>query len=575
MRVTQFPITTLRETPADAEIVSHQLMLKSGMIRRLASGLYTWAPFGLRVLRKVEQVIREEMNRAGGIELLMPTVQPAELWQESGRWEQYGPELLRFKDRKEAAFCFGPTHEEIITDYARRELKSYKELPVNFYQIQTKFRDEVRPRFGVMRSREFIMKDAYSFHLSQDSLQQTYDAMYQAYSRIFSRLGLKFRAVLADTGSIGGDASHEFHVLAESGEDAIAFSDQSDYAANVELAEAVTPAGERAAASAEMNTVDTPDQHSIDEVAAFLNIDPQQTVKTLIVMGEEENSVVAILMRGNDQLNEIKAEKLPGVASPLTYADDDTLRSLIGCNAGSIGPVGLDQKSGITIYADRATRNLADFVCGANQDGKHLTGVNWVRDLPEPPFVDVRNVEEGDPSPDGKGTLSILRGIEVGHIFQLGTKYTEAMDARVLNENGKAEVMTMGCYGIGVTRVVAASIEQNHDDNGIIWPDALAPFQLSIIPINYHKSEQVREATDSLYQQLNEAGYDILLDDRAMRPGPMFADHELIGIPHRLVVSDRGLNEGQLEFKSRTDDAATKINKDAVLDFIGKKLACS
>jgi prolyl-tRNA synthetase len=574
MKVSRFPISTLREVPADAEIISHQLMLKSGMIRRLASGLYTWAPFGLRVLRKVEAIVREEMNRAGAVELLMPTVQPAELWQESGRWEQYGPELLRFKDRKGAEFCFGPTHEEIITEYVRKELKSYKELPVNFYQIQTKFRDEVRPRFGVMRSREFIMKDAYSFHLSQDCLQKTYDVMFDAYKRIFTRLGLKFRAVLADTGSIGGSASHEFHVLADSGEDAIAFSSESDYAANVELAEALPPAGERPAPSQQMQTVDTPDQHSIDEVAAFLETDTSNIIKTLLVLGEkdgEENGVVALLMRGNDALNEIKAEKLQGVFSPLSYATDEQILSAIGCNAGSIGPVGLADK-GIKVYADHATSNMADFTCGANRDGKHLTGVNWQQDLPEAEFVDMRNVLEGDPSPDGKGTLSILRGIEVGHIFQLGKKYSAAMDAKVLNENGKAEVMTMGCYGIGVTRVVAASIEQNHDENGIIWPEALAPFQISLVPINYQKSADVRKATDTLYNELLGAGYDVLLDDRKMRAGAMFADHELIGIPHRIVISERGLKENQLEFKSRTDDEAMTIEQSAVLAFLAEKL---
>ncbi len=575
MKVSQFPISTLREVPADAEIISHQLMLKAGMIRRLASGLYTWAPFGLRVLRKVEAVIREEMNRAGGVELLMPTVQPAELWQESGRWEQYGPELLRFKDRKGAEFCFGPTHEEIITEYVRKELKSYKELPVNFYQIQTKFRDEVRPRFGVMRSREFIMKDAYSFHLSQDCLQQTYDAMFDAYNRIFTRLGLTFRPVLADTGSIGGSASHEFHVLADSGEDAIAFSSDSDYAANVELAEALPPSGERPAPSQPMQTVDTPDQHSIDEVAAFLETDTSQIMKTLIVLGEKEgetNGVVALLMRGNDPLNEIKAEKLAGVYAPLTYASDEQLLDAIGCHAGSIGPLGLADK-GIPVYADHATKNMANFICGANQDGKHLSGVNWQRDLPEALFVDIRNVVEGDPSPDGKGTLSILRGIEVGHIFQLGKKYSEAMDAKVLNENGKAETMTMGCYGIGVTRVVAASIEQNHDENGIIWPEALAPFQISIVPINYQKSDEVRQATDTLYAELMEAGFDVLLDDRKMRAGAMFADHELIGIPHRIVISERGLKENQLEFKSRTEDDAMLLNRQDLLHFLHEKLA--
>jgi len=569
MKVSQFPLSTLREIPADAEIISHQLMLKAGMIRRLASGLYTWAPLGLKVLRRVEAVIREEMNRAGAIELLMPVVQPAELWMESGRWEQYGPELLRFKDRKGAEFCLGPTHEEIITDYARKEIKSYKELPLNFYQIQTKFRDEVRPRFGVMRSREFIMKDAYSFHLTQESLQQTYDAMFDAYNRIFSRLGLEFRPVLADTGSIGGSASHEFHVLADSGEDAIAFSDSSNYAANIELAEALPPEGARPAASQTMEMVDTPDAHTIDEVSAFLQLPPEQSIKTLLVNGEEENSIIAILMRGNDQLNEIKAEKLPGIASPLTYANDEQLREVAGCNAGSIGPVGLAVK----IYADHATRNMADFVCGANQDGKHYTGVNWGRDLPEPDYVDVRNVQEGDPSPDGQGKLNILRGIEVGHIFQLGDKYARAMNATVLGENGKPEIMTMGCYGIGVTRVVAAAIEQNHDENGIIWPEALAPFQLSIIPINYHKSDAVKQQADALYKELSQAGYDVLLDDRNMRPGAMFADHELIGIPHRLVISDRGLKAGQLEYKSRTDDKATDIDIESVHDFIAEKLA--
>ena len=568
MKVSQFPFSTLREIPADAEIISHQLMLKAGMIRRLASGLYVWAPLGVKVLRKVEAIVRNEMNKAGAIELLMPVVQPAELWQESGRWKQYGPELQRFKDRKGAEFCLGPTHEEIITDYVRKELKSYKDLPINFYQIQTKFRDEVRPRFGVMRSREFIMKDAYSFHLTQESLQETYDAMFKAYINIFTRLGLDFRPVLADTGSIGGSASHEFHVLADSGEDAIAFSNESDYAANVELAEAVAPKGERPKPSQEMQIIDTPNMHTIDELSAFLKLDPKYSIKTLIVAGEEENTVVTILMQGNDQLNELKAEKLDGVAVPLSYATDEQLLEAAGCQAGSIGPIGLKTK----IYADRATMNMADFVCGANQDGKHYTGVNWGRDLPEAEFVDVRNVVEGDPSPDGKGTLSILRGIEVGHIFQLGKKYSEAMNATVLAENGKPEVMTMGCYGIGITRVIASSIEQNHDDNGIIWPEALAPFQLSIIPINYHKSEAVRQTADKIYADLIESGFDILLDDRNMRPGAMFADHELIGIPHRMVISDRGIKAGQVEYKARTGGDAMDIELNEVLDFISTKL---
>lgn len=572
MKVSQFPITTLREVPADAEIISHQLMLKSGMIRRISSGLYTWAPFGLKVLRKVENIVREEMNRSGAIELLMPTVQPGELWEESGRWEEYGPELLRFKDRKGTEFCYGPTHEEIITEYARKELKSYKELPLNFYQIQTKFRDEVRPRFGVMRSREFIMKDAYSFHVNQESLQETYDIMFDTYCRIFDRLGMKYRPVQADSGSIGGSTSHEFHVLADAGEDAIAFSNESEYAANVELAEAVKPIGERPAPSKEMKSIDTPDQHTIDDVSAFLKVDPNQSIKTLIIAGENDadgnETVVSIIMRGNDQLNELKAEKLEGVLSPLAYATDEQLLSHIGCNAGSIGPVGLKMK----VYADFATSDMADFVCGANEDDKHLTGVNWSRDLPEPDFVDVRNVVEGDPSPDGKGTLNILRGIEVGHIFQLGQKYTKAMNATVLSENGKPEVMTMGCYGVGITRVVAASIEQNHDENGIVWPEALAPFQLSIVPINYQKSEEVRESADTLYGILESAGYDVLLDDRKMRAGAMFADHELLGIPHRIVISDRGLKEGKLEYKGRTDEEATTIEKDNVLEFLARRI---
>ncbi len=557
MKVSHFPISTLRETPADAEIKSHQLMLKAGMIKRVSSGLYTWAPFGLKVMRKVENIVREEMNKAGAVELLMPTIQPAELWHESGRWEQFGPELLRMNDRKGAEFCYGPTHEEIITDYVRKELKSYKELPVTYYQIQTKFRDEVRPRFGVMRSREFIMKDAYSFHTTQESLQETYDTIHAAYTSIFNRMGLKFRPVLADSGAIGGSTSHEFHVLADSGEDAIAFSNESEYAANIEMAVALPPKGERPAPSEEMQTIDTPDSHTIDAVSAFLNKPPESSLKTLIVEGEEEGEVVAILMQGNDQLNELKAEKIEGIGSPLTQATEEQLLQAVGCDAGSIGPVGLK----IKIFADHATKNMADFVCGANINDKHHTGVNWGRDLPEPEYVDVRNVAEGDPSPDGKGTLGILRGIEVGHIFQLGTKYSDAMDASVLGENGKPTIMTMGCYGIGVTRVVAASIEQNHDDNGIIWPDALAPFQLSIVPINYHKSEEVKSNTDALYEQLIEAGYDVLLDDRNMRPGAMFADHELIGIPHRIVISDRGLKEGQVEFKSRTADDASDVQR--------------
>ena len=568
MKVSNFPISTLRETPAEAELISHQLMLKAGLIKRLSSGLYTWGPIGLKVMRKVENIVREEMTNISAVELLMPNVQPAELWEESGRWSQFGPELLRMKDRKGAEFCYGPTHEEVITDYVRREVSSYKDLPVSYYQIQTKFRDEVRPRFGVMRSREFIMKDAYSFHTTEESLQATYDDMYSAYNKIFSRMDLNFRPVQADSGSIGGSASQEFHVLADSGEDAIAFSNESDYAANVEMAEALPPKGERPAPSETMELIDTPNAHTIDDVSAQLNKDPRTSIKSLLVKGEEEGSVITLLMQGNDHLNELKAEKLEGVYSPLTYATEEELLSAAGCNAGSIGPVGLKTK----IYADHATKNMADFVCGANQDGKHYVGVNWDRDLPEADYVDLRDVVEGDPSPDGKGTLSILRGIEVGHIFQLGTKYSEAMKATVLGENGKPVTMTMGCYGIGITRVVAACIEQKHDENGIIWPTELAPFQLSIVPINYHKSETVKETADQLHSDLIAAGYDVLLDDRNMRPGAMFADHELIGIPHRVVISDRGLKEGQLEFKSRTANEAENIAQADILSFISNTL---
>jgi prolyl-tRNA synthetase len=567
MRVSQFPISTLRETPADAEIISHQLMLKAGLIRRLASGLYTWAPFGLRVLRKVEAVIRDELNKAGAVELLMPSVQPAELWQESGRWEQYGAELLRMRDRHGRDFCYGPTHEEIIVDYARKELNSYKQLPANFYQIQTKFRDEVRPRFGIMRAREFLMKDAYSFHLSQESLQDTYDVMFACYSRIFARLDLKFRPVRADTGSIGGNASHEFHVLADAGEDAIAFSDQGDYAANVELAETLAPTEARAEPSMMMQSIATPNQHSIEAVCAFLNCNASQVLKTLLVQGEDDD-VVALLVRGDHELNELKAEKIAGIANPLCFANEEQIQASAGCTAGSIGPVGLD----IRIIADFSTQNLVDFTCGANQDGQHLTGVNWRRDLPEAAFMDLRNVVEGDPSPDGQGTLSLVRGIEVGHIFQLGTKYTEAMKATVLNENGKAQVMTMGCYGIGVSRVVAAAIEQNYDKQGICWPSAIAPFQLSIVPLNYFKSAAVKAAADALYKDLSEQGYEVLLDDRNMRPGAMFADHELLGIPHRVVISDRGLKKGEYEYKARQGGEAIYIPLEQINAFIAKTI---
>ena len=566
MRTSKFLLATVKETPADAEIISHQLMLRAGLVRKMAAGLYNWLPMGLRVLRKVEAIIREEMERAEAQEVLMPVVQAAELWEESGRWEQYGPELLRITDRHGREFCLGPTHEEIITDLIRNELRSYKQLPATFYQIQTKFRDEIRPRFGVMRSREFIMKDAYSFHIDQESLNETYELMHAAYSRIFTRIGLEFRPVDADTGSIGGAVSHEFHVLAASGEDAIAFSDASDYAANIELAEAICTT-ERPAATAEMTTVDTPDQHSIEEVSQFLKVDSNQCLKTLIVNGEEA-SLVALVLRGDHELNSIKAEKLEGVASPLTMADEKKIQQVIGCSVGSLGPVGLE----IPIIVDRAAAALADFVCGANEDGKHLRGVNWVRDLPEPSVMDLRNVLEGDDSPDGKGTLSIARGIEVGHIFQLGDKYSKAMDANVLDENGKKRVMTMGCYGIGVSRVVAAAIEQNNDDNGIIWPDAIAPFTIALLPMNMHKSQRVREATESLYTQLQDAGFDVLFDDRKERPGVMFADMELIGIPHRIVVGEKGLDAGTLEYKGRCDKDKTEIALDSVIDFMKEKI---
>ncbi len=567
MRTSDFHLSTLKETPSDAEIVSHQLMLRSGMIRKIATGIYTWLPLGLRVLRKVETIVREEMDRAGALELLMPSVQPAELWQESGRWEQYGPELLRFTDRHQREFCYGPTHEEVITDIARRELRSYRQLPVNYYQIQTKFRDEIRPRFGVMRAREFLMKDAYSFHLDQASLQRTYEHMFETYTRIFTRLGLKFRPVEADTGSIGGQASHEFHVLADSGEDAIAFSSASDYAANVELAPALPPSQPRPQPGEPLRTVDTPDQHSIDQVSAFLGVTPARCLKTLLV--ESDNGgIVALVLRGDHELNEIKAARLPGVASPLTFASEARIRETTGCGAGSIGPVGLD----VPVYADHAAAAASDFVCGANEDGKHLTGVNWGRDLPEPETVDIRNIVAGDPSPDGKGTVEIARGIEVGHIFQLGDKYSRALNATVLDENGKEQVMIMGCYGIGVSRVVAAAIEQNHDERGIIWPNALAPFQVALCPMNLHKSTRVAEACESLYSALTGTGIDVLFDDRNVRAGVMFADMELIGIPHRLVVGERGLDKGVVEYKSRDGRHSEDIPFDQVAGFISERL---
>lgn len=555
MYLSKFRITTLKETPADAEISSHQLMLRAGLIRRLASGLYSWLPLGVRVLRKVENIVREEMNKSGGLEVLMPTVQPAELWQESGRWEQYGSELLRFNDRHGREFCYGPTHEEIITDLARRELSSYKQLPVNYYQIQTKFRDEVRPRFGVMRSREFLMKDAYSFHINQESLQETYDEMYRTYNNIFNRMNLKFRAVMADSGAIGGSGSHEFHVLADSGEDALAVSNQSDYAANIEKAETLAITEPRATASAEMQSVDTPDQHSIEEVSQFLNVDASQCLKTLLVVGSEENSVVAIVLRGDHELNEIKAEHQQAIASPLCFSSEQQVKTVANCEPGSIGPVGLK----ITVIADHAALQAADFVCGANQNGKHLIGVNWERDLPLANAADLRNVVEGDASPDGQGNLNIVRGIEVGHIFQLGEKYSEAMNAKVLDENGKSVTMTMGCYGIGITRIVAAAIEQNHDDNGIIWPQSIAPFDVAIAPINLQKSDAVREAAVKLHDELTAAGLEVLLFDQKARLGGMLADIDLIGIPHRVVIGDRGLADGVVEYKARINDDSQDI----------------
>ncbi len=563
MRTSQFPLNTIKETPSEAEIVSHKLMLRAGLIRKLAAGLYTWLPLGLKVLRKVEQVVREEMDRAGALELLMPALQPAELWRESGRWEKYGPELMRLKDRHEREFCLGPTHEEIITDLVRREIKSYKQVPVNYYQIQTKFRDEIRPRFGIMRAREFIMKDAYSFHRDRDSLQETYERMHEAYSAIFTRLGLDFRAVLADTGAIGGSLSHEFHVLADTGEDAIAFSTESGYAANVELAEALPPAETRPAPSEPLALVDTPHQHTIEEVSQFLDVPPAKCLKTLLVKGEN-GTVVALLLRGDHELNPIKAEKLPQVQAPLEFATEAEVRAVAGCSPGSLGPIGLE----IPMVCDRSAAVLADFVCGANEDGKHYRGVNWERDVPLPEIADIRTVQEGDPSPDGKGTLVIRRGIEVGHIFQLGTKYSEALSATILDENGREEYLMMGCYGIGITRVVGAAIEQNHDEKGICWPEAIAPFQVAIVPVNMHKSERLRKAAEALYRELQSAGLEVLFDDRHSRPGVMFSDMELIGIPHRIVLSDRLLDAGKVEYRHRRGDQNQEISRDEILAFL-------
>ena len=551
MRTSQYLLSTLKETPASAEVISHQLMLRAGLVRNVASGLYTWLPTGLKVLRKVENIVREEMERAGSLEVLMPMVQPADLWQESGRWEDYGPELLRLNDRHNRAFVLGPTHEEVITKLVSNEISSYKQLPLNVFQIQTKFRDEIRPRFGVMRGREFLMKDAYSFHLGEDCLRKTYQVMFDAYCRIFDRLGLDYRPVIADTGSIGGEASHEFHVLADSGEDDIAFSDASDFAANVEKAEALAPTGERPAATQVLTEVSTPNARTIEDVAKLLSVDPTTTVKTLLVLGtatkENEAPIVALVLRGDHQLNEVKAENLAQVAAPLTFATEEQIIAAAGCNAGSIGPVGLT----IDVIVDRSAAHLADFVCGANKNDMHFTGVNWDRDAQNYRVEDLRNVVEGDPSPCGEGNIVIKRGIEVGHIFQLGEKYAQAMNCGVLTEAGKNQTLTMGCYGIGVSRIVAAAIEQNHDKYGIKWPAAIAPYQVAIVPMNMAKSARVKETAESLYEQLQAAGIEVIFDDRKERPGVMFADHELMGTPLLLVIGERNLDNQEIEVKNR------------------------
>ena len=572
MRASRYLITTKKESPADAEVISHQLMLRAGMIRKVAAGLYSWLPLGLRVFRKVENIVRQEMDRSGALELMMPVVQPADLWEESGRWGQFGPELLRIKDRHDRDFCLGPTHEEVITDIIRNEISSYKQLPANFYQIQTKFRDERRPRFGVMRTREFCMKDAYSFHSNAESLQQTYDLMYQTYSTIFTRTGLVFRSVLADTGSIGGSHSHEFHVLADSGEDAIVFSTQSDYAANIEKAAAVASGTAATPGTGEITELATPGVHTIAELCQFMDTQATQTLKALIVSAENaegQTQLYGLMLRGDHELNEVKAQHALGLASEITFASEAQIKAALDCAPGSLGPVNLN----MPMVVDHSAAQLADFVCGANRDGYHLTNVNWERDCGDFTVADIRNVVAGDPSPDGKGVLEIKRGIEVGHIFQLGTKYSEAMKATVLDENGKEQPMSMGCYGIGVSRIVAAAIEQNHDDNGIIWPDAIAPFQLAIVPINMHKSELVKETCESIYQKLSDAGYEVLfMDEPKARLGGMLADIELIGIPHRIVIGDRGLEEGTVEYRSRRETENQHIAMDKLDDFIAENL---
>jgi prolyl-tRNA synthetase len=565
MRLSQFHLATVKEVPADAEIASHRLMLRAGMIRKLASGLYTWSPLGLRVLRKVEAIVREEMNLAGAIEMLMPSIQPKELWEETGRWQKFGGQLLKIKDRKQQEFCYGPTHEEVITDFARNELKSYKQLPVNFYQIQTKFRDEIRPRFGVMRAREFLMKDAYSFHLTDESLAETYAAMYRAYTRIFTRLGLTFRAVQADTGAIGGNASHEFQVLAESGEDAIIFSDGSEYAANIEKAEALAPTAVRPAPAASLQRVDTPTQKTIDEVAGFLKVSPQQCVKTLLVRGRD--GLVALCLRGDHEINEVKAGKLAELPDESILASEEEILAAIGTRPGFIGPVGLPDS--IPVIVDRDAAVLADFVCGGNADGSHYTGANWERDARVTRIADLRNVVEGDLSPDGQGVLHIARGIEVGHVFQLGRKYSEALDATVIDDQGKAQLMTMGCYGIGVSRIVAAAIEQRHDEAGIIWPEAMAPWRVVVCVINQRNVPEVSEAAEALYRRLIQHGIETVLDDRGLRPGGMFADMELIGIPHRVVVSERGVAAGTLEYRARGESENRAVSQDELFALLG------
>ncbi len=576
MRTSQFFFTTLKEAPADAEVISQKMMLRAGYIKRSATGIYTWMPLGLRVLRKVENIVREEMNAAGALELLMPAVQPFELWEESGRGPAYGPELLRFKDRHQRDFVIGPTHEEVITDVVRRDVKSYRQLPIHLYQIQTKFRDEIRPRFGVMRGREFLMKDGYSFHTSFDDLVREYGNMYATYSRIFNRLGLKFRAVAADTGSIGGDGSHEFHVLADSGEDDIAFCANSDYAANVELAEAVAPSTPRAAAGKPLEKVATPGKTACVDVAACLTVDLKNIVKSIAVVSEQEEGAkkfALLLLRADHELNEIKAGKIPALGA-FRFASDSEVQEYLGCVPGYIGPVAVDREK-VAVFADRTVAAMSDFVCGANEAGFHLCGVNFGRDLPEPEVFDIRNVLAGDPSPDGKGTLEICRGIEVGHIFQLRTKYAKALNCAFLDENGKNQIMEMGCYGIGVSRIVGAAIEQGNDERGIILPASIAPFAVSIVPMGYHKSDAVKAAADQLYADLKQAGVDVVLDDRNERPGVMFADMELIGIPHRVVIGERGLKEGQLEYKGRTDADPTMVAQGDILTFLQGKLCAA